>query len=101
MPAPKNSFKEALLNGHPQIGCWIGMADAYAAEISATAGFDWLLVDGEHAPNDLRSILAQIRVIEASEQRPSGAIADRRNLDDQAVFGCRRTELAGADGRKR
>lgn len=67
MPAPVNKFKKALQDGRPQIGCWVGMANAYAAEISATAGFDWLLVDGEHAPNDLRSILEQVRVIEASD----------------------------------
>ncbi len=70
MPAPRNAFKAALKAGKPQIGCWIGMADAYAAEISATAGFDWLLVDGEHAPNDLRSILEQVRVIESSGSAP-------------------------------
>lgn len=70
MPAPKNTFKQALQQGQPQIGCWVGMANAYAAEIMATAGFDWLLVDGEHAPNDLRSILEQIRVIEASGSAP-------------------------------
>ncbi len=70
MPAPKNTFKAALKAGKPQVGCWIGMADAYAAEISATAGFDWLLVDGEHAPNDLRSTLEQVRVIESSGSAP-------------------------------
>lgn len=66
MPAPVNLFKKALREGRPQMGCWIALADAYAAEVSATAGFDWLLVDGEHAPNDLRSILEQVRVIDAS-----------------------------------
>ncbi|WP_424944937.1 aldolase/citrate lyase family protein [Aliiroseovarius crassostreae] len=70
MPAPTNTFKQALKEGRPQLGCWIGLADAYAAEIAATAGFDWLLVDGEHAPNDLRSILDQIRVIEGSSSTP-------------------------------
>lgn len=70
MPAPHNAFKAALADGQPQIGCWVGMANAYAAEIAATAGFDWLLVDGEHAPNDLNSILEQVRVIEASGSRP-------------------------------
>ena len=35
--------------------------DAYVAEITATAGFDWVLIDGEHAPNDLRSILSQLK----------------------------------------
>ena len=70
MPAPKNAFKAALAGGQPQIGCWVGMANAYAAEIAATAGFDWLLVDGEHAPNDLNSILEQVRVIEGSGSHP-------------------------------
>ena len=70
MPAPINRFKQALSAGHVQLGCWVGMADAYAAEIAATAGFDWLLVDGEHAPNDLRSILEQVRVIETSDSHP-------------------------------
>lgn len=53
-----------------QYGCWVGMADAYAAEISASAGFDWLLIDGEHAPNDLRSILAQLQIVSASKSQP-------------------------------
>lgn len=65
MPAPHNPFKHALKNGELQIGCWLGLVDSYIAEISAGAGFDWLLVDGEHAPNDLRSIVAQLQVIAA------------------------------------
>lgn len=70
MPAPKNTFKQNLKDGKTQIGCWVGLADAYCAEISATAGFDWLLVDGEHAPNDLRSTLAQLQIIDASDSHP-------------------------------
>ncbi len=70
MPAPINTFKQALKEGRPQLGCWVGLADPYAAEIATTAGFDWLLVDGEHAPNDLRSILDQVRVIEGSASAP-------------------------------
>lgn len=46
------------------------MADSYAAEITATAGFDWLLIDGEHAPNDLRSMLTQLQIIGASNSHP-------------------------------
>ena len=52
MPAPHNPFKAALKAGKPQMGCWLGLADPYVAEISAGAGFDWLLIDAEHAPND-------------------------------------------------
>ena len=63
MQTPINSFKLALQNKQAQIGLWLSLADAYSTEICAGAGFDWLLVDGEHAPNDLRSILPQLQVI--------------------------------------
>lgn len=63
MPAPQNPFKQAIAKGDVQLGCWLGLADPYIAEISAGAGFDWLLIDGEHAPNDLRSITAQLQVV--------------------------------------
>jgi len=63
MPAPANSFKAALAAGKPQIGLWLALANAYTAEIAAGAGFDWLLIDGEHAPNDIRSMLAQLQAI--------------------------------------
>lgn len=66
MPAPRNPFKAAISRGQMQLGCWLGLADPYVAEISASAGFDWLLIDAEHAPNDLRSIIAQMQVISAS-----------------------------------
>ncbi len=71
MPAPHNPFKAALRTDRPQMGCWLGLADPYSAEIAAGAGFDWLMIDGEHAPNDLRSIMAQLQVIKGS---PSPAI---------------------------
>ena len=58
-----NSFKQALRAGRPQIGLWLGLADPYSAEMLAGAGFDWLLVDGEHAPNDLRHVLSTLQAI--------------------------------------
>mgnify|MGYP000064447707 CR=1 FL=1 len=70
MPAPQNTFKTALKSGKPQMGCWVGLADPYVAEITASAGFDWLLIDCEHAPNDLRSMMAQLKVVEASRSNP-------------------------------
>ncbi|MFD1626242.1 4-hydroxy-2-oxoheptanedioate aldolase [Azospirillum griseum] len=65
MKTPENAFKRALAAGTPQFGLWLGLADPYCAEIAAGAGFDWLLIDGEHAPNDLRSVLAQLQAIAA------------------------------------
>lgn len=58
-----NPFKAALAARKKQVGFWLSMADPYLAEVSATAGFDWLLIDSEHAPNDLRTILSQLQAV--------------------------------------
>lgn len=58
-----NAFKQALAEGRPQIGLWAALTSPYTAEICAGAGFDWLLIDGEHAPNTLQTILAQLQSI--------------------------------------
>ncbi|TKC92268.1 4-hydroxy-2-oxoheptanedioate aldolase [Trinickia terrae] len=63
MQMPHNAFKTALREGRPQIGLWMGLAHANAAELVAGTGFDWLLIDGEHAPNDLQSVLSQLRAV--------------------------------------
>ncbi|RFS34491.1 4-hydroxy-2-oxoheptanedioate aldolase [Acinetobacter sp. SWAC5] len=59
-----NHFKRKLKT-QQQIGLWVGLADAYGAEIAANAGYDWLLIDGEHAPSDLRTTLSQLQSIAA------------------------------------
>jgi 4-hydroxy-2-oxoheptanedioate aldolase len=63
MQSPVNTFKQAIAEKRPQIGLWQGLASHYSTEICAGAGFDWLLIDGEHSPNDLRSILQQAQTI--------------------------------------
>ncbi len=60
-----NSLKTALTNGRPHIGIWCSLASALTTEIVAGSGAGWLLVDGEHSPNDLRTIMAQLQVINA------------------------------------
>lgn len=65
MHMPLNQFKRALVEKRAQIGLFLGLADAYSAEVVATAGFDWLLIDGEHGPNDLRSIREQLQALAA------------------------------------
>ena len=62
-PTPTNAFKQRLRVSSCQIGLWLSLANPYSAEVCALAGFDWVLIDGEHAPNDLRSILAQLHVL--------------------------------------
>jgi 4-hydroxy-2-oxoheptanedioate aldolase len=59
-----NRFKQRLAS-QQQIGLWLGLADACAAEIAAVAGYDWVLIDGEHAPNDLRTTLSQLQTLAA------------------------------------
>ena len=76
MPAPLNRLKYRVAAGETVYGCWVGMADPYAAEMAATCGFDWLLIDGEHAPNDLRSTMAQLAVIEPSPSLPVVRLRD-------------------------
>jgi 4-hydroxy-2-oxoheptanedioate aldolase len=63
MDLPRNPFKAALLEKRLQVGLWSGLADAYCTEICATAGFDFLVLDCEHAPNDIRSVLSQLQAI--------------------------------------
>ncbi|MDO9438398.1 HpcH/HpaI aldolase/citrate lyase family protein [Hydrogenophaga sp.] len=65
MQTPINPFKKAIAERRPQIGFWLGLANAYSAEICAGAGFDWLLIDGEHSPNGLPELLAQAQAIAA------------------------------------
>lgn len=63
MPAPVNELKMALLRGEPQFGVWLTLAHGAAAEIAGKAGFDWCLIDGEHGPNTLQTITAQLQAL--------------------------------------
>ena len=76
MHTPLNTFKQAMAAGDVKLGLWLALADGYAAEICAGTGFDWLLFDGEHAPNDLRSVLAQLQAVASATQNlPHGVPA--------------------------
>jgi 4-hydroxy-2-oxoheptanedioate aldolase len=56
-----NAFKRALKAGKPQIGLWSSLSSHYTVEVIAGAGFDWILLDCEHSPNDLESLLVQLQ----------------------------------------
>jgi len=60
---PVNTFKRALRNGERQIGLWVGTADPSAVELLASAGFDCLVFDAEHSPNDPRSVLPLLQAV--------------------------------------
>jgi 4-hydroxy-2-oxoheptanedioate aldolase len=61
MELPRNAFKQALKAGRAQIGLWSSLSSNYTVEVIAGAGFDWILLDMEHSPNDLESLLAQLQ----------------------------------------
>lgn len=59
----QNKLKQALADGKAQIGLWIALGNPYTAEICASAGFDWLLFDGEHSPIDVPVLVSQLQAI--------------------------------------
>jgi len=61
MDLPRNEFKHAIAGGRLQIGLWSSLASNIAAEIVADAGFDWILFDSEHSPNEVPALLAQLQ----------------------------------------
>jgi 4-hydroxy-2-oxoheptanedioate aldolase len=63
MPAPKNTFKAALMERRTQIGLWAALTSPITAEICAGAGYDWILLDAEHAPNDIPMLFAQLQAL--------------------------------------
>ena len=72
MKTPLNAFKLALQHKQHQIGLWLALAESYSAEIVAGTGYDWLLIDGEHAPNDVRSVLAQLQAVASAASALDG-----------------------------
>jgi len=61
-----NSFKRDLLAGKKLIGCWSSLASFITTEVLGVAGFDWLLIDGEHSPNDMSTYIPQLMALKDS-----------------------------------
>lgn len=59
MNIQKNLFKEKIKNNEVVYGLWVTTANPYMAEMVATIGYDWVLIDGEHGPNTVESLLLQ------------------------------------------
>lgn len=62
MRTPENRFKRNIAAGRLQNGVWSTLCSNIVADIVATVGFDWVLIDMEHSPNELSSVLAQLQV---------------------------------------
>jgi 2-dehydro-3-deoxyglucarate aldolase len=65
-----NTFKRDLRAGRKLYGCWVSLANPITTEILGLAGFDWLLLDGEHSPNDIGSFVQQLMALKDSASAP-------------------------------
>ena len=65
MDLPVNQFKRGIKAGKPQIGLWSSLSSHYSVEVIAGSGFDWLLLDTEHSPNDLENVVTQLQAASA------------------------------------
>ena len=67
---PPNNFRRDLLAGKQLTGCWCSLANPITTEILGLAGFDWLLLDAEHSPNDVISLIPQLMALKDSMSAP-------------------------------
>ena len=70
IPTFPNKFKAALAAGQTQIGCWSALANPVSTEVLGLAGFDWIVLDGEHAPNDITTFVPQLMALSGSHSAP-------------------------------
>src|SRR5213596_3118052 len=65
-----NTFKRAIREARPQIGLWCSSCSNVTAEVIADAGFDWILIDTEHAPNELPMVFGQLQALVGGTAAP-------------------------------
>ncbi|CAE1142688.1 2-dehydro-3-deoxyglucarate aldolase [Serratia rhizosphaerae] len=61
-----NRFRQSLQQGETLIGCWSALGNPISTEVLGLAGFDWLVLDGEHAPNDITTFVPQLMALKGS-----------------------------------
>jgi 4-hydroxy-2-oxoheptanedioate aldolase len=87
MELVRNNFKKAIAEGRVQIGLWSSLCSNIGAEVLADAGFDWILLDGEHSPNDVPSTMSQMQALVGGTASPivrpawNDAVMIKRILD--------------------
>ena len=67
---PVNRFKQAIAQGETQLGLWYSLTSNLATEMIGAIGFDWLVLDAEHAPNDLTTLIPQLQGLRGSQSEP-------------------------------
>jgi 4-hydroxy-2-oxoheptanedioate aldolase len=87
MDLQRNAFKHALAQGKLQIGLWSSLCSNIAAEIISDSGFEWILLDTEHSPNEIPGLLSQLQAVARGTATPivrpawNDAVLAKRILD--------------------
>ena len=87
MELPVNTFKRAIAAGKLQIGLWSSLSSHVTVEVIAGSGFDWLLLDTEHSPNELPMVHGQLQAMVGGTAHPvvrppwNDAVVIKRFLD--------------------
>ena len=76
-----NSFKRDLLAGNRLIGLWSSLASPITMEVLGLAGYDWLLLDGEHSPNDVLTFVPQLMALKDSRSAPVARPASNNEIE--------------------
>jgi 2-keto-3-deoxy-L-rhamnonate aldolase RhmA len=66
----KNLLKEKIKAGKKTAGAWVQLASPFTAEIFSSAGFDWLMLDMEHAPGDILTLVSQVHAMKGTDSVP-------------------------------
>ena len=83
----RNRFRQDLIAGKRRVGCWCSLGSPITTEVLGVAGFDWILLDAEHAPNDVLSLIPQLMALKDSASAPvvrpsSNAVVEIKRLLD-------------------
>ena len=87
MELARNNFKQAIAQGRVQIGLWSSLCSNVGAEVVADSGFDWILLDGEHSPNEVPTTMSQLQALVGGTASPivrpawNDAVLIKRILD--------------------
>jgi 2-dehydro-3-deoxyglucarate aldolase len=101
-----NSFRQRLLAGETLIGCWCSLANPITTEVLGIAGFDWLLLDAEHSPNDVTTFIPQLMALKDSASAPiarpaSNNVVEIKRLLDAGFYNFLIPMVESADDARR
>lgn len=77
----QNTFRQQILQRERLIGFWISMTNSTTVEVASLTDYDWMLLDGEHAPTSLPLLVSQLQALNGT-----GVPAVGRPAENNAVM---------------